>query len=835
MNILSPKRFPIVLFFVLLVLLTTAVPSSAVNTGWIQKGLDGTYVSSLLIDPSNPQIIYAAGDRHGVLKSTDAGDTWTEINNGLSRDWLSDIWVFTLIIDPTSPQRLYAALGSGLTSGVFKSTDGGETWASIGFSGIDVYLIVIDPVTPQTIYAATYYSGIFKSTDGGNTWRAHNAGLPKGNYGYDEYKMISALAINPATPEAVYAGTDAGAPNANGGIYKSIDGGNTWSLIGLRDYSITNLMIPPQAPQTVFAAAYNQSGGSLFVSTDGGSTWNPTSLSGPLINDLRIDSQSHTLYAGTQSFFGDRAIGGGVYKSADGGSTWQSMGLTNCDLWTLALSPASPRQIYAGGLEGVSAYVPVLNLPVAAGGGGSVSTTPGNLSVQEGYAEIEPSPGSVPYAAGVVRFVQNGVTVNETGIPATAPTTRARIFIDYRSGAKAVPGRPDAGKVDIDTGIAIVNYSTVMANLTFILRDMNGMLLANGHGTMGPRAHIAKFIEQIKDVAPDFASPADFPLSVEFGSLEISCDQPFSILALRMVTNQRKETFFTTTPIADLTQTPGSGPLYFPQLADGGGYTTSLVLLNTSAEIETGSFQVFDDSGAPLVIDQAGGERNSSFRYLIPPGGAFRFQSDGVGPDIQVGWIRLTPDASALTPVGSGLFSYNPQNVMITESGMPASVASTHARIYVDTTGKHYTGVAIANTLTEQSGVILKAFASDGITPASSFINMVMIPGSGHVARFADQFVPNLPRGFKGVLDISSSTPFAAFTIRALLNERDEFLMTTLPVADSNTAAPTPIVLPQIADGGGFTTQFILLNPPGHTTATFNFFGNDGAVMELGN
>ena len=94
----------------------------------------------------------------------------------------------------------------------------------------------------------------------------------------------------------------------------------------------------------------------------------------------------------------------------------------------------------------------------------------------------------------------------------------------------------------------------------------------------------------------------------------------------------------TTTPVADLTQSPGSNPAYFAQLVDGGGYTTSLILMNTSNMEETGTFELLDNDGNPLSVNQVGGSFDSSFNYSIPPDGAFHFQTDGaLSGDWQVG------------------------------------------------------------------------------------------------------------------------------------------------------------------------------------------------------
>jgi hypothetical protein len=126
------------------------------------------------------------------------------------------------------------------------------------------------------------------------------------------------------------------------------------------------------------------------------------------------------------------------------------------------------------------------------------------------------------------------VTVTEAGVPASPPTTRARIFIDYRNDVNAVPGRGNAGIVDINTGIAVVNDGSATANVTYILRDTAGATLTTGHGTVAKGHHFACVMHELKDkIAPDFTLPPDFQYVTQFGSLEIASDQPLSVLALR--------------------------------------------------------------------------------------------------------------------------------------------------------------------------------------------------------------------------------------------------------------------------------------------------------------
>ncbi|MFH1573710.1 MAG: hypothetical protein ABIG68_06980 [Acidobacteriota bacterium] len=88
---------------------------------------------------------------------------------------------------------------------------------------------------------------------------------------------------------------------------------------------------------------------------------------------------------------------------------------------------------------------------------------------------------------------------------------------------------------------------------------------------------------------------------------------------------------------------------------------------------------------------------------------------------------------------------------------------------------------------------------------------------------------------FKGdaTMEIAADQPFVALTLRSLQNSRNDFLLTTFPIADAARPAPQPIIFPQIADGGGFITQFILLSPAGGGATTIEFYGSDGAPLPL--
>lgn len=139
--------------------------------------------------------------------------------------------------------RLLIALFLGVTSTCFAQA---PTWTGIGPGGGIVNTLAIDPATPTTLYAGTQGSGVFKTTDGGASWSAINNGLTN--------LLVFALAIDPATPTTLYAGTFA---VGGGGVFKSTDGGASWSLLntGVFGRDRRALAIDPGTPTTIYAGA----------------------------------------------------------------------------------------------------------------------------------------------------------------------------------------------------------------------------------------------------------------------------------------------------------------------------------------------------------------------------------------------------------------------------------------------------------------------------------------------------------------------------------------------------------------------------------------------------
>lgn len=292
---------------------------------WINSanGARGVRGESMVIDPTNPQILYVATMR-GVFKSTDGGITWAGSNTGMTAATAQYI-----AIDPKTPTNLYAATSSG---GLFRSTDGGASWAPANSGlGTSVWQVTVDPVTPTTLYATTNTNGIMKSTDSGDTWNPSNGGI--------DYPYIIQVAVDPQTPSTLYAA-------GYFGIYRSRDSGVTWTMLnaGTVEDIYVSVAVDPNNPSNLYASTiYNGS----IRSTDGGASWRAMRGSGMFnyVTAYEFKTVAKTpgvVYAATDL---------GVYKSLNSGETWSNPAeeLQEQLVLGLAPNPLDDKVVYACG------------------------------------------------------------------------------------------------------------------------------------------------------------------------------------------------------------------------------------------------------------------------------------------------------------------------------------------------------------------------------------------------------------------------------------------------------------------------------------------------------
>ena len=317
------------------------------------------------IDPSNSDIIWVGtgennGGRHisfgdGIYKSLDGGKTWK--NMGLKQsERISDI-----IVHPKDSNTVWASVQgplwtSGGERGLYKTTDGGESWRLVlepqdEWTGVTSLLI--DPRNPNRLYAATWSrqrtvaayvgtgpgAGIHKSEDGGETWSELKTGLPAGNMG----KI--GMAISPINPDVLYATIEI--DNREGGFYRSANQGASWAKLSDEVGGGTG----PHYYQEIFAdrhqfdRVYIASNYSK-VSDDGGKTWTP-------INTTRKHVDDHAMaFHPTDPDFVLIGSDGGIYMSHDRMENWRYIAnLPLTQFYKIAADDTEPFYLVYGGTQ----------------------------------------------------------------------------------------------------------------------------------------------------------------------------------------------------------------------------------------------------------------------------------------------------------------------------------------------------------------------------------------------------------------------------------------------------------------------------------------------------
>ena len=287
-------------------------------------GPEGGSLGSLIADPQNPGTLYAGARYAGAFKTTDGGTHWSPAG-------LAGFTVDKLAIDPQNPDSIYAGVfmeqddGNANSSGIFRSTDGGKSWnwANTGLpAACRIGGLVVDPQISGTIYAWAPCAGVFRSNDAGETWKAVNSGLPFPGFGSTGPGSM-AIDSNNAVLYVTTAQCDQSGklppPACDTHVFKSIDGGESWSEITSAPVAGTvfvSLAIDPVSPNVLYARfMYSNFQNGVIKSMDGGQSWTRTKLDlgqGCCINALAVDPQSAIYAAGL----------GGLFKSTDGGTNW---------------------------------------------------------------------------------------------------------------------------------------------------------------------------------------------------------------------------------------------------------------------------------------------------------------------------------------------------------------------------------------------------------------------------------------------------------------------------------------------------------------------------------
>lgn len=323
-------------------------PVSGGQVGWGPPGIIAGFPIDILVDPDNPQILFANNYGGGNVKSTDGGKTWTLASQGYTGALMLDI-----VIHPANSDIVYA----GARNGLFRTMNGGAAWEGLCFAPArfpECYSVALHPKNPQIVVASQELLGIvYYSQDGGKSWQEALKlpavpGSPVETYGFKR------IAFAPSDPRTVYAATCRGTnelkdhPTAFG-VYKSGRGGAPGSWAGTNDATmasraVNDIAVHPKNHNIVYAATAQ---GGLFKTTNAGNNWTAIpALAKYDVRSVAVDPvDPRTVYAGIQK--------GGVYRSTDDGKTWHPMreGMdANQSVWALVVDPLD-RKPWAGTRE----------------------------------------------------------------------------------------------------------------------------------------------------------------------------------------------------------------------------------------------------------------------------------------------------------------------------------------------------------------------------------------------------------------------------------------------------------------------------------------------------
>ncbi len=317
----------------------------------------------------------------GVFKSTDAGRTWQ--NTGLS----DTHHIGKVLIHPTNPDIVFvAALGHfwspNQERGVFRTVDGGESWDRVLFVSdhTGVVDLVMDPSDPQVLYASAWQavsgepveageeSGVFRSTDGGDSWEKLGGGLPDGPLGR------IGLDVAPSSPHIVYAFVDNWGPShvegraiTGGEVYRSDDRGGSWRKVneddlyevyGVYGWKFADIRVSPDNPDDLFIL-----GNRAFHSNDGGRTFRRISEKIIRMHDTRgviMHLDHHEIWI--DPLDPNRVLlgnDGGLFQSWDRGESWLHINnLPAAEFYSLSLDMSDPYRIFGGTQDNAALYGP---------------------------------------------------------------------------------------------------------------------------------------------------------------------------------------------------------------------------------------------------------------------------------------------------------------------------------------------------------------------------------------------------------------------------------------------------------------------------------------------
>jgi len=339
-------------------------PNSMTMLDWQIGDVSGR-VSALAVHPEDEDIIFLGSASGGLWKTINGGGSWTPIFDDVGTQTIGSV-----VIDPSSPDTLWVGTGeqgqscwSYFGMGLFRSTDGGESFEPVNGSGSEtldlsfITGIAVHPSRPGNIVVGGetwcddglyLYGGLYRSTDGGASWQRQISGA------------VTDVIADPSTPDTLFSAVGRWSNDVNG-VYRSTDAGATWTRLegGLpvgAQVGRTRLAMAPSDSRTIYALMNHGSGVELYRSTDGGDTWavtNPDACDGQCWYNLCLavhPSDASRLLVGSVRFYASLNAGATLAPLID---YWGPGQTVHQDVHVLVYSRLDPNRFWVAGDGGI--------------------------------------------------------------------------------------------------------------------------------------------------------------------------------------------------------------------------------------------------------------------------------------------------------------------------------------------------------------------------------------------------------------------------------------------------------------------------------------------------
>ena len=298
----------------------------------------------------------------------------------------------------------------------------------------------------------------------------------------------------------------------------------------------------------------------------------------------------------------------------------------------------------------------------------------------------------------------------------------------------------------------------------------------------------------------------------------------------------------TTVPVADVAAS--SQGTSVPDIADGGGWTTEVLLVNTTDAVETGMVQFLSASGQKMNVTVSG-QSGDQFSYSIPAHSSRRFKTSGGGSTPTSGWIEISPTGNTRPPSVTGVLAAKVNNVTVSETSVVGSTATNSVRLPAELSGNFsageplstQTGFVISNPGSASVNVTVEATNPDGTLKGTA--TPISVPARGQVGMLLGSVAGlSLSAPFTGTLWITApaGSSIAVTGMRARYTDRQapDLLFTAFPAVDEASVQPSLAVFPQIVGSGGYSTQFVMTGVRGgQSSGTLQFLSQAGQPLPL--